>query len=67
MDTAAAPTPGYNTRLDIYFSVDRRGRKMAHYWSWRAMRAIRMPLLDAELFVATDQATEIPGHPLKQL
>lgn len=65
--TVAAPatTPGFNHRIDIWFSTDRRGRKLAHYWSYAAFRAIRFPLADAELFIAQDQATEIPGHPFK--
>lgn len=60
-------TPGYNSRLEIFFSTDKRGRKLAHRWSTRQMRAFRMPLADAELFVATGAADEIPGNPLKML
>lgn len=58
-------TPGYNTRLAVFFDHDRNGRKLAFYWSRLGMRAIRMPLADAELFVATGQADDIGGHPFK--
>lgn len=60
-----ANTPGFNTHLEIYFSADRNGRKLAHRYSRYQMRAFRMPLADAELFVATGQATEISGNPIK--
>ena len=58
-----SPTPGYNCRIDIWFSTTKRGQKIAHYWGYRACRAIRLPLADAELFVAQDQANLLPGHP----
>lgn len=58
-------TPGFNHRLDIWFSTTKRGQKIAHYWSYGAFRACRLPLIDAELFVAQDQATELPGHPFR--
>jgi hypothetical protein len=59
-------TPGFNYHLEMYFSTDKHGRKLAHRWSNYQMRAFRMPLADAELFVATGQATEIPGNPFKR-
>lgn len=66
MTTAARPnTPGYNSHLDIWFAHDKRGRKAAYYFSCLAVRAIRMPLADAELFIATGQATKVSGHPFK--
>jgi hypothetical protein len=58
-------TPGYNIHLEVWFATMRNGRKVAYYWSYGAFRAIRMSLADAELFVSTGQATEIPGHPFK--
>lgn len=58
-------TPGFNTHLEIFFSVDKRGRKLAHRWSRGQLRAFRMPLADAEVFVATGQATKLSGHPLR--
>jgi hypothetical protein len=57
-------TPGYNCRLQIYFAVQGETR-VAYRWSWRAMRAIRVPLADALLWKANDLADVIPGHPLK--
>jgi hypothetical protein len=56
-------TPGYNTRVEIFFATDKRGRKVAYYMSFG--RAIRMSLANAELFVATDAADLLPGHPFK--
>lgn len=64
-NTAPAATPGYNSHLEIWFATDKRGRKVAYYYSRPAFRAIRLPLVDAELFVATGQATKVDGHPLK--
>lgn len=58
-------TPGFNQHLEIWFKNDRRGRKQAWYWSRAAMRAFRLPLADAELFVAQDQATKVDGHPFQ--
>jgi hypothetical protein len=63
--TAKPKTPGYNCHLEVFFSTDKNGRKLAHYWSHRGFRAIRMSLADAKLFVATGQATELPGHPFR--
>ncbi len=60
-----AHTPGFNCRISIFFQNDRKGRRVAYRWSRAAMRAIRMSLADAELFIAQGQADQIPGHPLK--
>ena len=62
---AAATTPGYNIRLEIWFQNDKNGRRAAYYWSPRAFRAIRIGLADAELFIATDQADLLPDHPFQ--
>jgi hypothetical protein len=58
-------TPGYNHRIDIWFQINKRGQKVAYYWSYGAGRAIRISLTDAELCIAADQADQIPGHPFK--
>lgn len=58
-------TPGYATRIDIWFTTDRRGRKTAYRWSFGAGRAIRVPLADAELWAASDLANVLASHPLK--
>ena len=58
-------TPGYNTRLAIFFAADKNGRKVAYRWSPVQMRAFRMNLADAEMFVATESATLLAGHPMK--
>lgn len=65
MSTTAttSKTPGFNCRLAIFFDHDKNGRKIAYRWSHG--RAIRMSLADAELFIATEQADQISGHPLK--
>jgi hypothetical protein len=57
-------TPGYNTRLAIYFTNDKNGKRRAYRFSHRQFRAFPMPLADAELFIAQDQADEIDGNPL---
>ena len=51
-----APTPGYSYRITIWFSTDKRERKIAHYWSFPAFRAIRLSLADAEIMAATGTA-----------
>jgi len=58
-------TPGFATRIDIWFTTDRRGRKVAYRWCWGAGRAVRVSLVDAELWAATDAANVLTGHPLK--
>lgn len=49
-------TPGFNVRLRIRFSTDKRGRRIAHRWSPGGLRWLPVPLLDAELWVASDLA-----------
>lgn len=58
-------TPGYRIRLDIWFATDRRGRKVAYRWCYGAGRAVRVSLVDAELWAATNAATVLPGHPFR--
>lgn len=60
---ATEATPGYNTRLSIYFTTTRKGQRVAFRYSWLQMRAFRMPLAEAELLIATDQADQIDGNP----
>jgi hypothetical protein len=64
-DTKPQPTPGYSYRIAIWFATTKRGQKTAYYWSFLAMRAIRVPLADAEIWAATDAADVIAGHPFK--
>lgn len=63
--TITTRTPGFNHRIDIWFSTTKRGQTIAHYWSYGAFRAIRLALVDAELFIAQDQANLLPGHPFR--
>ena len=65
MTSTAANTPGFNCRLAVFFSHDKHGRKTAFRWSWMQMRALRMKVADAEMFVANDTADLLDGHPLK--
>ncbi len=58
-------TPGFNRRLQVFFSHDKHGRKTAFRWSPLQMRALRMKVADAEAFVAQDQADLLDGHPHK--
>lgn len=61
----ATKTPGFNCRLAIFFDHDKHGRKVAYYWSVRQMRAFRLPLADAETFIANETADQIAGHPMR--
>lgn len=65
--STAAKTPGFDHRIDIWFATDKRGRRVAYHWSYGAGRAVRISLADAELWIATNLADELPGHPLKGL
>lgn len=63
--TTTPATPGYSGHLEIFFATNKNGRKVAYRWSPRQFRSFPMPVLDAEIFVALGQATEIPGNPMK--
>jgi len=65
MTDTATKTPGYSYRITIFFQTDRRGRKVAYYFSFLAGRAIRLPLADAELMAATGTADVTCCHPTK--
>jgi len=58
-------TPGYSTRLAIFFDHDKHGRKVAYRWSGMQLRAFRMKLAEAETLIAQGLADLIDGHPLK--
>ncbi len=58
-------TPGFNCRLQVFFTTNANGQRQAFRWSGRQMRAFRMPLLDAQLFVAQGQADKLAGHPMR--
>lgn len=53
--------------IEIWFGTDSKGRRIAHRWNTRQLRAFRVGLAEAELLIATGQATELPGHPLHRL
>lgn len=57
-------TPGYRELLDIYFT-SKNGKRRAWRMSYSQFRAFPVKLADAELWVATGLATEIPGNPLR--
>lgn len=61
------PTPGYHYRLEIWFDINKAGKRIAHHWSPRQGRAFRMPLAEAELLIAQGHADEIEGHPMRML
>lgn len=61
----AARTPGYNRRLEIFFTTRRNGRKAAYYWSAWQFRAFPLPLADAEIMAATETADVLCCHPLR--
>lgn len=64
-EPAASTTPGYSSRLRIWFTTTGSGRRTAWYYSWPAQRAIRVSVADAELWLAADLADRSCGHPLK--
>lgn len=57
------PTPGYNTRLTIFFSWDKNGRKRAYRWNRSQIRAFPVKLAEAEAWVAQQQVDVLPHHP----
>jgi hypothetical protein len=65
VQTTATKTPGYNTRLGVWFATTRTGRRTAWYFSFGAMRAIRVSITDAEIWIAGDLADQACGHPLR--
>lgn len=65
--TQATKTPGYNSRLEIYFTTDKNGKRRAFRFSPRQFRAFPIGVAEAELFIAQGQADQIDGNPLKAL
>ena len=60
--TTATNTPGFNCRIAIFFTTDKNGNKRARYYGkHNPFRSFPLPLADAELFVATEQADYIGG------
>jgi hypothetical protein len=61
MSTAATP----NTKPVewVWFKTAKNDRKMAFRFSRSQFRAFRMPLADAEMWVATGVAEKLNGHP----
>jgi hypothetical protein len=61
-----APRPGHNCRLQVSFSYDKRGHKVAYRVSpTQFYRNLRIPLADALLFVAQGQADEVPYRKMR--
>lgn len=56
MQTTANTTPGYNSRITVRIRTNKKGRKMAHYFSRACCRWLPLKVADAEMFIATDQA-----------
>jgi hypothetical protein len=64
--TQALPkTPGFNRRIGIWFDHDKHGRKVAYMWAPMQFRSFRLPLIDAETFIANETADLLNGHPFK--
>ena len=63
----AANTPGYSTRLGIYFATNKNGQRCAYRFSPTQFRAFRMNLAQAEEFIAQDQAELLDGNPVHML
>lgn len=60
-------TPGYNSRLAIYFMNDRNGKRRAFRFSHRQFRAFPMGVAEAELLIAQGEADQIDGNPIRAL
>lgn len=60
-------TPGYASRLAIWFQTTKTGRRRAYYFSTLAGRVMPVPMADAETFIALGQADRIDGNPLKSI
>lgn len=65
--TTKARTPGYNTRLAIYFTSTKTGKRRAFRYCYQQMRAFPIGVAKAELFIAQDQADQIEGNPIHLL
>lgn len=63
-------TPGYNSRLKIFFKNDKGGKVRAYYWS-RPLgsmgRMIPIGKAKADKFIANGEADKLSEHPLKGL
>jgi hypothetical protein len=51
---------------EIWFTTTRTGTRRAYYWSYLAFRALPLPLTEAELLIATGNATQLPSNPWKR-
>lgn len=49
----------------IWFQTTKSGKRVAFGWSNRSHRAIRIAMADAEMWISTECAEKIPGHPFK--
>ena len=63
--TARTATPGYNCRLQIFFTTSTSGKRLAYRWSGLQFRAFRISLDEAEIMQATGTADVLSGHPLR--
>ncbi len=60
-------TPGYNTRLGIYFTTTATGKRRAFRFSPSQFRAFPIGVAVAELLIAQGQADELEGNPIHML
>ncbi len=60
-------TPGYNTRLGIYFTTTASGKRRAYRFSPSQFRAFPIGVAAAEAFIAQDQADLLDGNPIHLL
>lgn len=65
MNSGKPNTPGHGEHLEIWFKSTKSGGKRAYYFSTFAARALPLPRVDAELWIATGVASEVADHPLK--
>ena len=58
-------TPGYNSRIGIFFDLNKNGQRIAYRWSPLQFRAFRMSLDEADSLIAQEQADHLSCHPLR--
>ena len=58
--TSTQNTPGFNCRIEIFFTHDKNGNKRARYYGKsHAFRSFPLPLADAEMFLANELADAV--------
>lgn len=51
----------------VWFQVDKHGKRRAYTWSHRQLRSFPLGVDEAEMLIATEQAVRIAGHPWPEM